>query len=57
MRSSKPILLVKDESDELDTFTLSVAGYMSKPGDYKRFVETIRMIDLCWTLSELPSGD
>jgi hypothetical protein len=27
---------------------------MIKPTDYMKFVETIKVIDLYWTLSELP---
>ena len=44
----------KSDEDRVETFGLSVAGYMIKPTDYKKFVETIRVIDLYWTLSELP---
>ena len=44
----------REESDRVDTFQLSVAGYMIKPADYRQFVEVVRTIDLYWTLSELP---
>jgi len=44
----------KEEHDIVESFELSVAGYIVKPVDYKRFVEAIRAIDLYWTLSELP---
>ncbi len=44
----------KNDEDRVETFGLSVAGYMIKPTDYKKFMETIRVIDLYWTLSELP---
>ncbi|MFQ5572018.1 MAG: response regulator [Rhodothermales bacterium] len=44
------------EQDKVDSFHLSVAGYMLKPVDYRQFVEVIRVIDLYWTLSELPAG-
>ena len=44
----------KSDEDRVETFGLSVAGYMLKPTDYKKFVETIRVIDLYWALSELP---
>ena len=47
----------REAHDKINSFALSVAGYMSKQGDYKRFVETIKMIDLYWTLSELPDGE
>lgn len=44
----------REEQDRLDSFDLSVAGYMIKPADYLKFVEVIRTIDMYWTLSELP---
>ena len=47
----------KEEHDIMETFKLSIAGYMVKPVDYKKFVEAIRAINLYWTLSELPNGE
>jgi len=47
----------KDEQDIVESFKLSVAGYMVKSVNYKKFVEAIRAIDLYWTFSELPNGD
>jgi CheY-like chemotaxis protein len=44
-----------EEQDMVQSYSLGVAGYMLKPVDYKKFVETIRVIDLYWTLSQLPS--
>lgn len=44
----------REESDKIESFRLNVAGYMIKPVDYHQFVETIRTIDLYWTLSEVP---
>lgn len=43
-----------EEQDVIESFSLGVAGYIIKPVDYKKFVETIRTINLYWTLSELP---
>lgn len=43
-----------EESDRLKSYDFSVAGYIAKPVDFKKFVEAIRIIDLYWTLSELP---
>jgi CheY-like chemotaxis protein len=43
-----------DERDVVRSFKFSVAGYVVKPVDYKKFVEAIRTVDLYWTLSELP---
>ena len=47
----------KEEQDIVESFKLSVAGYMVKSVNYKKFVEAIRTINLYWTLSELPNGD
>ena len=47
----------KEQDDVTTSFRFSVAGYMVKPVDYKKFVEAIRAINLYWTLSELPNGD
>lgn len=44
----------REDQDRVDSFKLSVAGYMIKPVDYQQFVEVIKTIDLYWTLSELP---
>ncbi len=46
----------QEERDKLESFKLSVAGYMLKSIDYKKFVETIKAISTYWTLSELPDG-
>jgi CheY-like chemotaxis protein len=43
-----------EERDIVESFKLSVAGYIIKPVDYRKFVEAIQTIDLYWTLSELP---
>jgi CheY-like chemotaxis protein len=47
----------RQEQDRVEAFGLSVAGYMVKPTDYKKFVEVIRAIDLYWSLSELPKQE
>ncbi len=44
-----------EEQDVVESFKFGVAGYMIKAADYKKFVEAIRIIDLYWTLSELPN--
>jgi CheY-like chemotaxis protein len=52
-----PVIILTTSSEELDrmqSFQLGVAGYMVKPVDYKQFVDVVRVIDLYWTLSELP---
>jgi CheY-like chemotaxis protein len=45
----------REEQDKVESFRLSVAGYIVKSIDYKKFVDAVRIIDLYWTLSELPS--
>ena len=45
------ILTVSTEKqDIIETFKLSVGGYIVKPVDYRKFVEAIRTIALYWTL-------
>ena len=44
----------QEEQDKIESFNMGVAGYMIKPVDYLQFVETIRTINMYWTLSELP---
>lgn len=43
-----------EESDRVESFGLGVAGYVIKPVDFIKFVEVVRVIDLYWTLNELP---
>ena len=55
-----PIIVLttsNEERDVVESFKLSVAGYIVKPVDYKKFVEAIRTIDLYWTLSEMPEQE
>lgn len=52
-----PVIVLTTSSEERDvveSFRLSVAGYIIKPVDYRSFVDAIRTIDMYWTLSELP---
>jgi CheY-like chemotaxis protein len=42
------------EKDKVTSFRLGVAGYIRKPVDYRRFVETMRTVNCYWTLSEHP---
>ncbi|MDG0024431.1 response regulator [Trinickia sp. Y13] len=44
----------KEQEDKINSFNFSVAGYMAKPVDYRRFVDVMRSIDVYWSLSELP---
>ncbi len=52
-----PVVVLTTSSEERDiveSFRLSVAGYIIKPVDYLNFVEVVRTINLYWTLSEMP---
>jgi len=44
----------KADQDRNECFNRSVAGYIVKPVDYKNFLEAMRVLDLYWTLSEMP---
>lgn len=46
----------EEEQDKVASFDRSVAGYMTKPVDYQRFVGAMRTIDAYWTLSECAPG-
>jgi CheY-like chemotaxis protein len=46
-----------EEQDVIDTFKLSVAGYIVKPVDYMKFVEAMRTVTLYWTLCEFPDEE
>jgi CheY-like chemotaxis protein len=45
----------KDDRDKIESFKFSVAGYIVKPTDYKKFVDAMKTVDLYWSLSELPN--
>ena len=54
-----PVVVLTTSSqrqDVIESFKLSVAGYIVKSVDYARFAEAISTINLYWTLSELPSN-
>jgi CheY-like chemotaxis protein len=44
----------EEQRDVVGSFDLGVVGYMRKPVDYQQFVETMRSIDVYWTISEVP---
>ncbi len=44
----------KDDRDKMESFNACVAGYIVKPVDYRKFVEAMRILNLYWTLSEIP---
>jgi CheY-like chemotaxis protein len=44
----------EEQQDKVNSFNMGVAGYMTKPVDYRQFVEVMRSIDAYWTISEMP---
>jgi len=44
----------EEQQDKVNSFNLGIAGYMTKPVDYRKFVEIMRSIDAYWTMSEMP---
>ena len=59
-QSLRPIPVIvlttsKNAHDILESFELSVAGYMVKPVDYSQFVRIIETVTRYWTLSRIPS--
>lgn len=54
---SIPVIVLttsQEESDRVESFNLSVAGYIVKPVELEKFTEVIKILDLYWTVSELP---
>jgi len=45
----------REEQDRIDSFSLSVAGYMVKPISYVQFAEVLKTIHGYWMLSEVPT--
>ncbi len=41
-----------DRSDIAESYRRSVAGYIVKPVDYHRFVDTVAAVGLYWTINE-----
>ncbi len=42
------------DQDRFECFDNGIAGYVVKPTNYEGFVDAMRILDLYWTLSELP---
>jgi CheY-like chemotaxis protein len=53
------VVLTTSDTDQniLESYELGVAGYITKPVDYRQFVETIKTVDMYWTLSRLPEDE
>jgi len=55
-----PIIVLttsREKRDVLESFELGAAGYMVKPVDYSKFVETLGSIMMYWSTSELPKPE
>jgi CheY-like chemotaxis protein len=49
-------LTTSQSSDDIsECFKLGIAGYIVKPVDFKKFLKTVRIVDLYWMLSQMPS--
>ena len=44
----------KEENDRVESYELSVAGYIIKPVEFQKFVEVVKTIKVYWSLCELP---
>jgi len=53
------VVLTTSDADQniVESFEMGVAGYITKPVDYKQFVEAIKTVNMYWTLSMLPNGN
>jgi CheY-like chemotaxis protein len=55
-----PVIVLTTSSqqqDIIESFKLSIAGYIVKSVDYAEFTEAISTINLYWSLSKLPSSN
>ena len=44
----------KEESDVVESYNLSVAGYIVKPVDFAQFVEAVKAMNFYWSLCQFP---
>ncbi len=52
-----PIIVLttsKEESDLVESYDLGIAGYIIKPVEFEKFVEAVKVLNLYWSLNELP---
>lgn len=55
---SIPIVVLttsSEENDRIQSFKLSVAGYIVKPVEFEDFIKVVETINVYWTLSEVGS--
>jgi CheY-like chemotaxis protein len=46
----------KSDSDKSQCFDHGIAGYIVKPTNYDEFVKAFKILDLYWSLNELPEN-
>ncbi len=52
------VLTTSDVDENVNrSFEMGAAGYIVKAGDFKKFVEVMRIMDTYWTMSRLPNGN
>jgi CheY-like chemotaxis protein len=44
------------DQDKFECLNNGIAGYLVKPSDYNDFLKAMKILDLYWTLSELPTS-
>lgn len=59
LRRIPVVVLTTSDADEgiFESYDSGVAGYVVKPVDYAQFIESMRILDLYWTLSRLPESE
>jgi CheY-like chemotaxis protein len=46
----------KADSDKIQCFDHGIAGYIVKPSNYEGFIEAIKILNLYWSINELPEN-
>jgi len=46
----------KADSDKIQCFDNGIAGYIVKPSNYEGFIEAIKILNLYWSINELPEN-
>lgn len=46
-----------DEQDKVNSFELGAVGYVLKPVSYDAFVKAVTILNMYWTLNELPNEE
>ncbi len=58
--SKIPVIVLSASQDEqkvIESFELSIAGYLVKKTQYNDFLKVLQAVNAYWTFSELPCGD